>query len=73
VGSHRGLAGLGLVLVIGMGCCLVVSLVTLPAILTLISRRDPRRRDAVAAADHDPDDESTSPPIVRFPVDASAA
>ncbi|MGE0377292.1 MAG: MMPL family transporter, partial [Planctomycetaceae bacterium] len=39
VASHRGLASLGLVLVIGVGSCLFVSLVTLPAILTLISRR----------------------------------
>src|SRR5690606_29112238 len=37
--AHRGLASLGLVLVIGVGSCLFVSLVTLPAILTLVSRR----------------------------------
>jgi uncharacterized protein len=37
--AHRGLASLGLVLVIGLGSCLFVSLVPLPAILTLISRR----------------------------------
>ncbi|MCA9074782.1 MAG: MMPL family transporter [Planctomycetaceae bacterium] len=39
VAAHRGLASLGLVLVIGVGSCLFVSLVTLPAILTLLSRR----------------------------------
>ena len=38
--AHRGLASLGLVLVIGVGSCLFVSLVTLPAILTLVSRRE---------------------------------
>ncbi|MCA9028771.1 MAG: MMPL family transporter, partial [Planctomycetaceae bacterium] len=42
VAAHRGLASLGLVLVIGVGSCLFVSLVTLPAILTLISRRGSR-------------------------------
>lgn len=39
VAAHRGLYGVGLVLVIGVGSCLFVSLVTLPAILTLITRR----------------------------------
>ncbi len=43
VAAHRGLASLGLVLVIGVGSCLFVSLVTLPAILTLISRRESHR------------------------------
>lgn len=37
--AHRGLASLGLVLVIGVGSCLFVSLVTLPALLTLLSHR----------------------------------
>lgn len=36
--SHQGLVSIGLVLVIGVTCCLFVSLVTLPAILTLLSR-----------------------------------
>ncbi len=36
--AHRGLYSLGLVLVIGVGSCLFVSLVTLPAILTLVDR-----------------------------------
>ena len=39
VASHRGLYSVGLVLVIGVGSCLLVSLVTLPALLTIISRR----------------------------------
>jgi predicted exporter len=38
VSAHQGLASLGLVLTIGMGASLFVGLVTLPAILTLISR-----------------------------------
>lgn len=41
VAAHRGLASLGLVLVIGVGSCLFVSLVTLPALLTLVDRRSP--------------------------------
>lgn len=36
--SHRGLASVGLVMVIGVGSCLFVSLVMLPAGLTLVSR-----------------------------------
>lgn len=38
VASHRGLASLGLVLVLGLSTCLFVSLVTLPAVLTCIAR-----------------------------------
>jgi len=38
VAAHRGLYSLGLVLVIGVGSCLFVSMVTLPAILTIVSR-----------------------------------
>lgn len=36
--SHRGLYSVGLVLVIGVGACLFVSLVPLPAVLTLLSK-----------------------------------
>ncbi len=39
IAAHRGLYSLGLVLVVGVGGCLFVSLVPLPAILTLISKR----------------------------------
>ena len=35
--AHRGLYSLGLVLVVGVGSCLFVSLVTVPALLTLLS------------------------------------
>jgi hopanoid biosynthesis associated RND transporter like protein HpnN len=39
VASHQGLVSIGLVLVIGVSCCMFVSLVTLPAVLTLLSGR----------------------------------
>ncbi|MEZ6056374.1 MAG: MMPL family transporter [Planctomycetaceae bacterium] len=39
--SHQGLASLGLVLVVGVGSCLFVSLVLLPALLTLLHHRQP--------------------------------
>jgi len=47
IAAHRGLYSVGLVLVIGVGSCLFVSLVPLPAILTILrristSRREPR-------------------------------
>ena len=38
IASHRGLYSVGLVLVIGVGSCLLVSLVMLPSILTLLDR-----------------------------------
>ncbi len=40
IAAHRGLFTVGLVLVIGVGSCLFVSLVALPAILTMISRAE---------------------------------
>lgn len=39
IAAHRGLYSLGLVLTVGVGCCLVVSLVLLPAVLAIISRQ----------------------------------
>lgn len=39
VAEHRGLQSLGRVLTIGVACCLVSSLITLPAFLKLISRK----------------------------------
>lgn len=44
IAAHRGLYSVGLVLVIGVGSCLFVSLVTLPAILTVIRRLFPHER-----------------------------
>ncbi|MGH7200821.1 MAG: MMPL family transporter, partial [Planctomycetaceae bacterium] len=38
--AHRGLFSVGVVMVVGLGSCLLISLVMLPAILTLISRRN---------------------------------
>jgi predicted RND superfamily exporter protein len=43
IAAHRGLYSVGLVLVIGVGSCLFVSLVPLPAILTLFRKLFPNR------------------------------
>lgn len=51
VATHRGLYSVGLVLVIGVACCLFVSLVTLPAILTWISNRGQNSSDSVSMND----------------------
>ena len=48
VAAHQGLVSLGIVLVVGVGSCLFVSLVTLPAILTLVDRG---RRDQTESID----------------------
>lgn len=53
VAAHQGLVTLGLVLVIGVGSCLFISLVLLPAVLTLI----PRRTSDLDADDRDRQDE----------------
>jgi hypothetical protein len=47
IAAHRGLYSLGLVLTIGVGTCLVVSVFLVPAVLTLISRhRSPAALEA---------------------------
>jgi uncharacterized protein len=38
IAAHRGLYSLGLVVTLGVGTCMVVSIVLLPALLTIISR-----------------------------------
>jgi hypothetical protein len=38
IAAHRGLYSLGLVLTLGVGTCLLVSVITVPAILTWITR-----------------------------------
>jgi hypothetical protein len=38
IGAHRCLYSLGLVLPLGVGTCLLVSLITVPAILTWLTR-----------------------------------
>jgi predicted RND superfamily exporter protein len=39
ISSHQGLASLGIVLTAGVGSCLFISLVPLPALLTLLDQR----------------------------------
>jgi hopanoid biosynthesis associated RND transporter like protein HpnN len=45
VSSHRGLFGLGFILTLGVGCCMLTALVFLPAVLRLMAR------DAAPAGD----------------------
>jgi predicted RND superfamily exporter protein len=40
VSSHRGLFGLGFILTLGVGCCMVTALVFLPAVLRLLPRAE---------------------------------
>ena len=65
IAAHRGLYSLGLVLTIGVGTCLLVSIILVPAILTLISRtRDPGPSDDETPADSTlADAEETFPPV----------
>ena len=58
VAAHRGLYSVGLVLVVGVGSCLVVSLVLMPALLTLISRRE--GQPDIAGSTVEADDDSSS-------------
>ena len=55
ISAHRGLYSLGAVLTIGVGSCLFVSLIMLPALLTLVSRR----RGSTAAGSEGPGREET--------------
>ena len=41
VSSHEGLKSVGIVLAIGVACCLTVALILLPAILVLVARHQP--------------------------------
>ena len=41
VSSHEGLKSVGVVLAIGVACCLTVALILLPAILVLVARHQP--------------------------------
>ena len=50
IAAHRGLYSVGLVLVIGVGSCLFVSLVPLPSILTLFCKLFPHHQAASEAA-----------------------
>jgi len=42
VSSHRGLFGLGFILTLGVGCCMLTALVLLPAVLRLLGKREDR-------------------------------
>jgi predicted RND superfamily exporter protein len=44
VAQHRGMAGLGLALTLGVSCCMLTALVFLPALLGILSER--RRQPA---------------------------
>ena len=41
IAGHQGLQSVGIVMALGVGCCLLVALVPLPAILTLVARHQP--------------------------------
>ncbi|NUN14835.1 MAG: MMPL family transporter [Myxococcales bacterium] len=43
VADHRGMQSLGLTLVIGVGCCLLATTVSLPALLAVIEQKSQRR------------------------------
>ena len=58
VSAHQGLVSLGIVLVVGVGSCLFISLVTLPALLTLIGTASDPTSPAAASdqnAEHVPE------------------
>ncbi len=46
VSSHRGLFGLGFILTLGVGCCMLTALVFLPAVLRLLGGRKHAADDA---------------------------
>ena len=48
IARHRGLSSLGIVLTVGVGCSLFISLILVPSILTLLTRHRP---DAGAGSD----------------------
>jgi hopanoid biosynthesis associated RND transporter like protein HpnN len=50
VSTHRGLFGLGLILTLGVVCCMATALVFLPAVLRLLPVRRPRAEVAVRRA-----------------------
>ncbi len=49
IASHKGLQSLGRVLVIGVGCCMLTSLVVLPALLSFWSKNEKERDDKLSA------------------------
>ncbi len=49
LGQHRGVASLGLILTLGVTCCMLTALIFLPALLQVLSVRGPRRVIMLAA------------------------
>ncbi|MFM7867656.1 MAG: hypothetical protein ACKPHU_25870, partial [Planctomycetaceae bacterium] len=47
VSSHAGLFSIGVLLAIGVACCLVVSLLLLPPVLTLVAKHQPASMEPV--------------------------
>ena len=47
VSAHRGLQSLGVVLAIGIACCLAVSLILIPPVLVLVARHQPASLEPV--------------------------
>ena len=66
--SHRGLQSLGLVLVVGVATCLFVSLVALPAVLTLIAGRP---RAETETADEPAIADGSQPVLLPLPTPVS--
>jgi hypothetical protein len=54
IASHQGLASLGRVMTLGATCCLFTSLVTLPALLTWVSRKGGARKSGADEEVGDP-------------------
>ena len=47
IAGHQGLVSVGLVMAIGVACCLLVALIPLPALLTLVARHQPPPMEAL--------------------------
>lgn len=65
VSAHRGLYSLGAVLTIGVGACLFVSLVTMPALLTTISRHRAALTGNIDGTDPGLPEEVTAPSAAK--------
>jgi hopanoid biosynthesis associated RND transporter like protein HpnN len=48
IAQHRGLASLGLVLAVGVSCCMAAALIVLPALLSVISAHRPAADETLA-------------------------
>jgi predicted RND superfamily exporter protein len=77
IATHQGLQSLGRVLTIAVTFCTIMSIIVLPAFLTLITRKRPLVPwvgDAVESYDHDgqPNDEEALPEFESVPVRRAA-